>query len=179
MKVSVWSFSASCTSPKPSSVLWHSSPGYVGWNVVCHVGWVSFCHPLQQVNSAEHRADVPSNEQAQGPHFHVLLPAVPRGSWCSAFSQDSSFRAPLLLRPHHQRAPRYTKGPFESKSCFQNPCFSALPLCAVKYLPRKKIHPFVIFLLAIKKNLLSTLRWQFAPGKILILNEVSAYVYWW
>lgn len=135
-----------------------------------------------RLTQLRHRADVPSNEQAQGPHFHVLLPgehSVPRSSWCSAFSQDPSFPAPLLLPPQHQRAPCYTKGPSQrSKTCFQNPCFSALLLSAVKYLPWKKIHPFVIFLLPIKKLAMPP-RWGFAPGKRFILNEVSACVYWW
>lgn len=50
---SVGSFSSSCRNPKLSSVLWHCSAGCVGWKVVCHVGSVSLCHLLQQVNSAE------------------------------------------------------------------------------------------------------------------------------
>lgn len=159
MKISVWSFSASRTNPKLRSVLWHSS-GYVGWNVVCRVGWVSFCHPLQQVNSAEAQSWYSFKWTGTGARFSRAAPrgalSVFRSSWCSAFLQDSSFSAPLLLPPHHQRAPHYTKGPSQhSKSYFQNPCFSALLLCAVKYLPRKKIHPFVIFLLAIKKLAMS------------------------
>lgn len=78
-------FSASCTNPKLSSVLWHSSSACVGWNlggiwvltdVVYHVDWV--WHPLQQVNSAEAQSWCSFKGAGTGTTFPSVLPGSPQ-----------------------------------------------------------------------------------------------------
>lgn len=111
--------------------------------------YATFYNRLAQLR---HRANVPSNEQAQGPHFHVLLPgepSVPRSSCCIFTGFLLSSPSPASSSPPESST--LHKGTFQHrKSCFQNLCFSAPLRCAGKSLPRKKIYPFVISLLAVK-----------------------------
>lgn len=153
MKVSVSSLSASCTNPKLSSVLRHSPCGCVGWNAVCHVGWASPCHLLQQVNSAEAQGWWSLKWTGIGATFPGLLlpgePSVSGSSWCSAFHGIPVFQPhSWFLLTTRELHITHRNLPSTAKAAFKIP--ASLLFCAVSSLPWNKKHPFVISLFAMK-----------------------------
>lgn len=117
---------------KLSSVLWHSSSGCVGWNVVFHTDWVSLCHPLQQVNSAEAQSWCSFKWTGTGTTFPR---AAPRGAlsaqelllFCIFTGLQFSSPSPASLR---QRAPQRDL-PSTAKWAFKIP--ASLLFCFVLF----------------------------------------------
>lgn len=158
----------------------NSSCGCVGWNAVCHVGWASPCHLLQQVNSAEAQGWWSLKWTGTGATFPGLLlpgePSVSGSSWCSAFHRIPVFQPHswFLLTTRELHITQRSL-PSMAKAAFKIPASLLFPSVLLTLHRGRKNIPLLFLCLLWR----STLRWQFTTGKSFILNETSACVYWW